>query len=155
VKDRRGYTLVELMIVVCILGILAAVATPKLQGARANARAADVVGSMRAVRIGATIYLDSASAWPPAAAAGTSPADLVGYLPRAGTGIFSGNGWTMEWRLNSVVVNGATTVQPTMEVRLTDPLLCLPLGTLLGGASATVSISCDASGGRVTQVVER
>ena len=101
------------------------------------------------------IFLDSATTWPPTSPPGVSPVDLVGYLPRAGVGIFSGNGWTMQWRQVTVSSGGVSTVQPTMEVRLTDPLLCLPLGALLGGASATVAISCDGSGGLVSQVVER
>jgi prepilin-type N-terminal cleavage/methylation domain-containing protein len=155
VKDRRGFTLVEVMIVVCILGLLAAIATPKVQAARAHARAADVLGAMRAVRIAATIYYDSATAWPANAAAGVIPAKLAGYLPRSGIGIFTGNGWTMRWKTVNVVSGGITTIDATMQIKTTDPLLCLPLSNLLGGPSATVTVACNAASGKVTQTIER
>lgn len=154
-RDRRGFTLIELLIVVSILGLLAAIATPKVQAARAHARAADVVGALRAVRIAATIYYDSANAWPPTAANGVIPTGLAGYLPRSGNGIFSGNGWTMRWRRLTIVSGGSTTLEGSMQVRTTDPLLCTPLGTLLGGPSSTITVSCSGPNGRITQTVER
>lgn len=154
-RGRRGYTIVELLIVVCILGILATIAIPKLQGARAHARAADIVGVLRAVRIASTIYFDSANTYPPTAAAGNVPTGLAGYLPRGGNGIFTGNGWTLRWRKTSIVSGGSTTTEGSMVVRTTDPLLCEPLSALLGGPSASVTVSCSGGAGRITQTVER
>lgn len=154
-KGTRGFTLIELMIVVSILGLLAALAAPKVQSARAHARAADVVGAMRAVRIAATIYYDSANGWPPNAAVGVVPAGLSGYLPRGGVGIFTGSGWRMRWRRTTIVSGGTTSIQATMQIRLSDPLLCAPLGSLLGGPSASLTISCSGSNERITQTIER
>ena len=154
-RGRRGFTLIELLIVVSILGLLAAIAVPKVQAARAHARAADVVGALRAVRIAATIYYDSANAWPPTAASGAIPTGLVGYLPRSGNGIFSGTGWTMRWRRRTIFSGGSSTVEGSMQVRTTDPLLCTPLGTLLGGPSSSITINCSGANGRITQTIER
>lgn len=154
-RDRRGFTLIELLIVVCIIGLLAGIAVPKLQAARGHARAAAIVGAMRAIRIAATIYYDSAAAWPASAARGVVPPRLVGYLPQGGTNLFTGTGWQLQWRTTTIVSGGTTTRQGTMRVRVTDPLLCTPLGTLLGGASSTVTINCGAANGTITQTIER
>ncbi|HET7041376.1 MAG TPA: type II secretion system protein [Gemmatimonadales bacterium] len=154
-SDRRGFTLIELLIVVSILGVLASIAVPRVQAARAHARAADVLGALRAVRVAATIYYDSANAWPPSGANGAVPAGLAGYLPRNGNGIFTGSGWTLRWRSRTVWNGSSFSVQGTMQVRTSDPLLCLPLATLMGGPSSTVSISCNGGNGRITQTVER
>lgn len=149
-RDRRGFTLIELLIVVSILGLLAALVVPKVRQAKAKATASEVVGAMRAVRIAATIYYDSAGAWPPSSSAGVVPTGLDGYLPRAG--LFAGNGWTLSWQV--VAISGATT-EGRLKADTSDPLICSPLGNLLGGASGTVSISCGGGPGHVTQSIDR
>jgi prepilin-type N-terminal cleavage/methylation domain-containing protein len=150
VKGRRGFTVVELLIVVSMLGIIAAIALPRMSKARAHARAADIVGAMRAVRIGATIFYDSAGFWPPEAAQGTVPPLLVGYLPKKE--LFTGDGWTLRWRRLPVAGGGSENL---LVAQMTDPILCPPLGYLLGGSSPSLAVSCAPATGRVTQTIER
>lgn len=150
---RKGFSLVELMIVVSILGILATVAVPKVQAARAKARAAAIIGSTRAIKIGATIFYDSAGTWPATAAQGTIPPTLRGYLPRAAS--FTGNGYRLRWRRTAITSGGSTIQQASLVIVMTDDLLCEPVGVLVGGPSPTVTVDCAGANGRVTMTVER
>lgn len=151
-RRDRGFTMVELLIVVSIIGLLATIAVPKLQRARHNARAAQIVGAIRAIRIGATIYSDSAGRWPADAALGVVPTRLAGYLPSQGRGLFSGSGWQLRWRV--VAVSGGAS-QALIVARTQDANLCAPLAALMGGSSSTVAVSCNTQPGRITLTVER
>ncbi len=93
-RKKFAFTLVELLVVVVIIGILAAIALPNYVGAQAKARTASVKGNMRTVQIAAESYATDASGVYPNSCAvgaggcgayfpggGNSPAGLVGTYP--------------------------------------------------------------------------
>ena len=55
-SSERGFTLIELVIIIVILGILAAVAIPKYQDMSSQAKDAACRGSLGALRSGVTIF---------------------------------------------------------------------------------------------------
>lgn len=55
VRKQKGFTIIELVVVIVILGILAAVAFPKFNDLSDNARQAVVVGTAAAVKSAAVI----------------------------------------------------------------------------------------------------
>jgi len=54
-KNRKGFTLVELVVVIAILGILAGLAIPRFMDATATARGARLVADMRTIESAVTM----------------------------------------------------------------------------------------------------
>lgn len=53
---KRGFTLIELMIVISIVGLLAAISIPKFAGVADSAKVANIQGNLSSMRISIAMY---------------------------------------------------------------------------------------------------
>ena len=92
-KRSKGFTLIELIVVIAILGILAGIAIPRFMDAQAAARGSKIVADLRTIDSAATIYYakngqypDAISTASPAATDGFISSNLAAWpVPNAGT----------------------------------------------------------------------
>lgn len=71
-KKRIGFTLIELVIVVLVLGIIAAVAAPGLRDVTTDAREKDTRQSLTTIRNAIELYRATSGSYPPASTLATS-----------------------------------------------------------------------------------
>lgn len=143
IRSRRGFTMVEMVVVVAIVGILAGFAFPRLQATRQKAVATQAIGAVTTIRQGLLAYFAEKNTWPDDAARGVVPSGLETYVT---SGTFQTSAYQIEY---SVVTLGTDQV-PAVVIYPVDPDVCAPLYQGLGGAAnVNAFASCDNSTAQV------
>jgi len=78
---RAGFTMVELLTVMALIGILVGIAVPHYQGLKKRAFAASIFADVHAIRVAAMSYYTESGKFPAEAPDGQVPPEIVNHLP--------------------------------------------------------------------------
>ncbi|MER1973108.1 MAG: pilin [Psychrobacter alimentarius] len=111
-KAQKGFTLIELMIVVAIIGILAAIAIPQYQNYIAKSQVSRVMGELSSLKTSVeTCYLNGEAA---ACDLGAVQSDLLGALTDV-TQAASINGLAVQIETTKTVDGNTATIEGTFN----------------------------------------
>ncbi len=103
-KKQQGFTLIELMIVVAIIGVLSAIAVPAYQNYVAKSEAATALGSLRALVTPAELKLQQDGELSGVVAdLGGSASHALGNITTSSTGVSAA---TLTFTFNTGSLNG-------------------------------------------------
>jgi prepilin-type N-terminal cleavage/methylation domain-containing protein len=134
IRDRRGWTMVELLIVMILMGLLAGIAVMKYIDLKHRALSATATADLESVRLAAySVYYETGT-WPPDAGAGITPPLLMPYLPKSFS--FDRPEYRLDWE-NLITVEGQPSAGMQLGVVLTtsNPKLSQTLAQTLGDKS--------------------
>jgi len=77
-KERLGFSMIELLVVIGIIGLLAALLLPAVQAAREAARASQCLNNLRQIGVGFHNYHDAHACLPPVAVWNGGPGEPLG-----------------------------------------------------------------------------
>ncbi len=146
-RRRRGFTFIEILVVVIVLGILSSLAILKYIDLKHRALTSSAIADLQAVRLAGYSAWYEHGVWPGEVGAGFVPAGLVPYLPGGFT--FSKPEYTLDWD-NFVPPGGGPSgaMQLGVVVTTSNPRLMKALQNNLGSKAPFFAV-----GGTLTFVI--
>ncbi len=142
-RARRGFSLIELLTVMLIIGILARIAVPHYADMKRRATAAAIMGDVHAIRIAAFTYYAESGTFPGNTAKGRIPPELLQHLPANFE--FRQTDYTYQWHVWTVKSGpkGHKTTETLVGVAVTtkDPALAAQLLKMAGPGFVPVATS--------------
>ena len=149
---RGGFSLVELLVAVSIVGILAGLAIPNMRNMTFRARATTVAADIEVLRVATLTYNGDQHRWPSEVGPGVVPPELTGFLPSGFS--FSGNGYQMDYENLSFpggLPGDPTTTQligaaiTSADTRLSNAIVELLGGNIVASVGTTHTVVIDKS----------
>jgi prepilin-type N-terminal cleavage/methylation domain-containing protein len=133
---RDGFTLVELLVTVSIVGILAGLAIPNMRNMTFRARATTVAADLEVLRVATVSYNADQNGWPAEVPSGVVPPELVAFLPDGFS--FSGTGYELDFERMALPIGLPGDPNATQligaSVTASDDRLSAGIMELLGGS---------------------
>ncbi len=116
-QKRHGFTLVEIMIVVAIIGLLAVMAIPSLTKARVNAKVSSFLNHLRISTGAFEMYALELGSYPPDVNPGIMPAGMSDFLFKMDWTGPTPLGGQWDWDNSSVgITAGVTAIGPGLDL---------------------------------------
>ena len=94
-RRRRGFSLIELMTVMAVIGLLAALGIPRYRDMKRRAFYANIASDFNTIRVASYNYWADNNKYPPDGSPGAPPVALIPYLPRNFT--FDNGNYTLDF----------------------------------------------------------
>ncbi len=112
-RQSRGFTLIEMLIVIVVIAALAVIVIPRMLAAQRKAKEAQLSGNLKQIRDAIERFESTVGAWPPALT------DVVAANGAAVSGDFDGHGGFVDRAAYDgpylVTVGGALPIDPFTE----------------------------------------
>ena len=131
----KGFTLVEIMIVLVIIGLIAAMALPAFQRVRTKARYATALNDLRTFSAAFDTYASENGAWPIEAASGIVPPEMIDRLKIDvwQTVTLGGGQWDWQYAVGGVTAAIAMTGSTLSDAEMAEFDLLLDDGNISTG----------------------
>jgi prepilin-type N-terminal cleavage/methylation domain-containing protein len=145
-RARNGFTIIELLVVMVVLGILSSIAILKYIDIRQSAHAARVAADFNAIKVAVYTFYTDDYEWPAEVGAGVVPPELV---PVMNTGYsFIKDVYTLDYDYFPIGGSGPGSYIVGVTVTTTNPKLMTKLEQILGKTMPFLS-----SGGSLTYII--
>lgn len=116
-RSQGGFTLIELMIVICILSILVRISLPAYKGIQRDALASQVLGDFNTIRAAAVAQYEATGAYAADSPNGVVPGGMAPYLP--GNYSFTKVPYSLDWENFAINDSSSSTPMAGMVLALT------------------------------------